>query len=72
MEGNILVRVWKSVIREDKKESLIARGIIILTLSIIFYLTFVESDIILAARNVIVLLTLIWIVLKVEELRNRR
>ena len=72
MEGDILKRVWRQEAKGYEREILIIRGVIILTLLIIFYLTFVESDIILAARNVIVLLTLIWIVLKAKELKNRR
>ena len=71
MEGNILVRVWKSIIKRDKRENLIVKGTIIL-MSLFFLVNVVEVGIMLAVSNMIVLVALIWIVLKVEELRNRR
>ena len=75
MEGDISRRIWKSFFKEarkDKREQLIVKGTIVLILLIVFCLTLVESGIILAVRNVIVLSTLIWIVSKVEKLKNRR
>ena len=71
MEGNILTRVRKSIIKRDKRENLIIKGIIIL-MSLFFLVNVVEVGIMLAVSNMIVLVALIWIVLKVEELRNRR
>ena len=65
-------RAMRSIFVEDGKKKLVVRGTIILILSLVAYITLVESGIMLAVRNVIILLTLIWMVSKVEELKNRR
>ena len=50
---------------------MIVKVIVILILLIIFCLMLIEVGIISAITNMIVLLTLIWIVSQVEKLKNR-